>query len=118
MLFKRSFFFYFLLTIILFKVNFDVIHYYRLGYLRHVYQVPGKGKDIPAAIVYYDYFSRVDPTDITAWNGLVKSHLANHDSRNAHKAIIRALHITPKDHANYPILISRYDALLKDYPIQ
>lgn len=118
MLLKRSFLYYSIIAIILLRLNLDVIHYFRLGYLRHVYLVPGKGKDISAAIVYYDYFSRVDPADITAWSGLIDSYLANKDPKNAHKTAIRALSITPKDSDNYPALLSIYDVLLNQHPLK
>jgi tetratricopeptide (TPR) repeat protein len=118
MLLKRSLFFYLIIAIILLRLNLNVIHHYRLGYLRHVYLVPGKGKDIPAAIVYYDYLSRVDPTDISAWSDLINSYLANNDPQNAHKAALRALKITPKDSVNYPLLLSVYHMLLNQHPLQ
>ena len=118
MILKRSFFFYLIIAIILLRLNLNVIHRYRLGYLRHVYLVPGKGKDIPAAIVYYDYLSRVDPTDIQAWSGLINAYLADNDVPNAHQSAIRALKITPKDSVNYPTLMSFYNHLLEQYPIK
>lgn len=117
MLLKRSFFFYSIFAIFLFRINVDVIHLQRVGFLWHIYHNPGKGKDIPAAIVYYDYLSRIDPSDITVWSDLINSHLTNNDPQNAHITAIRALEMTPKDSVNYPKLLSIYHMLLNQHPI-